>query len=318
VANNKLGFSTRYIGGTKGSHVVVDHPELRAAIRSNEFYFENRDGRIVLIFPLYDRVLIGTSDIKIENPDEVYCTDEEVEYFLNLVTRVFPSIKVTKEHIVFHFTGVRPLGSSGAGRTTAQYSRDHHIEVQGGEQTNLSFPVYSLVGGKWTSFRAFSEQVTDKTLAFLGMPRWKDTSNLPIGGGRGYSTDPVEQKRQIEGLAAWTGLSKERLEILYSRYGSRAEAVARFMNLEKDEPLKSLPDYTYREIVFLIQHEKSMRLDDILLRRTMLAMLGRLTKESVRELGEVFGDCMGWDAEQKNAEVEYALNLLRNKHGAKI
>jgi glycerol-3-phosphate dehydrogenase len=315
VANDKLGFSTRYIGGTKGSHVVVDHPELRAAIGSNEFFFENKDGRIVLLFPLYDRVLIGTSDIKIENPDEVYCTDEEVEYFLELVTRVFPSIKVSKEHIVFHFTGVRPMGSSGAARTTAQYSRDHHIEVLSNEQTKLSFPVYSLVGGKWTSFRAFSEQVTDKALAFLGKPRQKDTSNLPIGGGRGYATDPVEKKRQIDGLAAWTGISKERLEVLYSRYGSRTEAVARFMNLEADAQLKFLPDYTRREIIFMIKNEKSMRLEDLLLRRTMLAMLGRLTMESVQELGEIFGECAGWDTKQKNAEVAHALNLLRDRHG---
>jgi glycerol-3-phosphate dehydrogenase len=178
--------------------------------------------------------------------------------------------------------------------------------------------VYLLVGGKWTSFRAFSEQVTDKVLAFHGKTRQKDTTNLPIGGGRGYSTDPNEQKRQIDGLAVWTGLSKERLQILYSRYGSRAEAVARFMNLESDASLKSLPDYTRREIMFLVQNEKSMRLDDLLLRRTMLAMLGHLTKESVQELGEVLGDCMGWDAKQKNAEVEYALNLLRDRHGVRI
>ena len=172
VANRKMGISSRYIAGTKGSHVVVDHPELRAATGSNEFFFENKDGRIMWICPMYDRVLIGTSDIKIEDPDDIHCTDEEVEYFLELVTQVFPSIKVSKEHIVFHFTGVRPLGSSGEAKTTAQYSRDHHIEVLSGEQTKLSFPVYSLVGGKWTSFRAFSEQVTDKV---LGIPR-QDTS----------------------------------------------------------------------------------------------------------------------------------------------
>ncbi len=318
VANKKMGISTRYIAGTKGSHVIVDHPELLAATGSNEFFFENKDGRIMWICPLYDRVLVGTSDIKIEDPDDVHCTDEEVEYFLELVTRVFPSIKVGKEHIVFQFTGVRPLGSSGEAKTTAQYSRDHHIEVLSNEQTKLSFPVYSLIGGKWTSFRAFSEQVADKALAFFGKPRQKDTSTLPIGGGRGYSTDPAERKRQIDGLAAWTGLSRERLEVLYSRYGSRTEAVARFMNLEKDEPLKTLPDYTRREIMFLVQHEKSMRLEDILLRRTMLAMLGYLTKESVQELGDVFGDCMGWDAKQKSAEVERVMNLLRDTHGAKI
>ena len=69
-ANRKLGVSTRFIGGTKGSHIVVKHDEFRKAIGENEFFFENEDGRIVLIFPLYDRVLIGTSDIPVENPDE--------------------------------------------------------------------------------------------------------------------------------------------------------------------------------------------------------------------------------------------------------
>ncbi len=80
--NKKLGLSTRFIGGTKGSHIVVNHDELRQAIGENEFFFENEDGRIVLIFPLYDRVLIGTSDIPVEHPDEALCTDEEIDYFL--------------------------------------------------------------------------------------------------------------------------------------------------------------------------------------------------------------------------------------------
>ncbi|MBC7877786.1 MAG: glycerol-3-phosphate dehydrogenase/oxidase [Anaerolineales bacterium] len=311
--NHNLGLSTRYIGGTKGSHLVLDHPELRAAIGGSEFFFENKDGRIVLIFPLHDRVLIGTSDINIENPDEARCTDEEVDYFIEMVARVFPSIKVTREHIVFRFAGVRPLASSGA-TTTAQYSRDHHIEVLSGDWTNLNYPVYSLVGGKWTSFRAFSEQVTDKALAFLGKPRKKDTRDLPIGGGHGFSTDVNEQKRQLDGFAAWTGVDKERLQILYHRYGSRTEAMANFIKGAVDQPLKSLPDYTQREIIFLAQHEKIIHLDDLILRRTLLAMLGKLTKQSIEELADVWGNSLGWNIEQKNAEVARTLRLLADKH----
>jgi glycerol-3-phosphate dehydrogenase len=68
----------------------------------------------------------------------------------------------------------------------------------------------------------------------------------------------------------------------------------------------------------LVEHEKAARLDDILLRRTLLAMLGCLTKESVREMGEVFGDCMGWDAKQKSAEAERVTTLLCGTHGAKL
>ncbi len=325
-ANYHLGLSTRYVGGTKGSHIVVDNPELRAAIGGTEFFFENQDGRIVLLFPLFDKVLIGTSDIKIENPDEARCTDEEVDYFIGLVSRVFPSIKVTHDQIVFRFSGVRPLASSGATlalagsarETTGQYSRDHHIEVLSGDWTNLNFPVYSLVGGKWTSFRAFSEQVTDKALAFLGKPRQKTTQDLPIGGGRGYSTNENEQKRQLEGFAAWTGLDKERLQILYSRYGSRTEAVASFIKRAADTPLKSVPDHTCREIMFLSQSEKALHLDDIILRRTMLAMLGRLTRDAVEEIAEAMGAALGWSAAQKTAEVERALHLLGDRHRVRL
>jgi glycerol-3-phosphate dehydrogenase len=316
-ANHHLGLSTRFVGGTKGSHIVVDNPELRAAIGGNEFFFENKDGRIVLIFPLHDRVLIGTSDIKIENPDEARCTDEEVEYFIGLVSRVFPSIKVTPEQIVFRFTGVRPLGSSGA-KTTGQYSRDHHIEVLSGDWTSLHFPVYSLVGGKWTSFRAFSELVTDKSLAFLNIKRQKSTRELPIGGGRSYPKTEEDRKKQIEGLAAWTGFNKDVLEHLFKRYGTRAEAVADFMKRAEDAPLKSLPNYTRREIMFLAQYEKVRHLDDLILRRTMLAMLGRLTKDALLELADILAESLGWDVEQKNAEAARTLNLLSDRHGVQL
>ena len=316
-ANHSLGVTTRYIGGTKGSHLVLNHPELRSAIGENEFFFENKDGRIVLIFPLQDRVLIGTSDIKIDHPDEALCTDDEVDYFLEMTARVFPNIKVGHEHVVFAFSGVRPLASSVA-KTTGQYSRDHHIEVLSGDWTNLNFPVYSLVGGKWTSFRAFSEEVTDKVLQFLGIKRNRNTQELPIGGGRNYPRNDGEKNKYINGIAAWTGFSRDRLEVLFERYGTRVEALAEFLKLSEDAALKNLPEFTRREILFLIQHEKANHLDDILLRRTMLAMLGRLTREAVDEVNAIMAESQGWDAEQKKAEAERTLRLLRDRHKVRV
>ena len=124
VSNKKLGLSSRFIGGTKGSHIIVKHAELRAAIGDHEFFFENKDGRIVLIFPLYDCVLIGTSDIAVDSPDEVYCTDDEIDYFLEMTRRVFPDIDLSRQNIVFQFSGIRPLPFSGE-KTTGQISRDH-------------------------------------------------------------------------------------------------------------------------------------------------------------------------------------------------
>jgi glycerol-3-phosphate dehydrogenase len=316
-SNNKLGLSTRFVGGTKGSHLVLDNPELRETMGGNEFFFENKDGRIVLIFPLYDRVLIGTSDLPIENPDEARCTEDEIVYFLGMIERVFPTIKVTREQIVFQFSGVRPLAYSHA-KTTGQITRDHAIEVASGDWTGLSFPVYSLVGGKWTSYRAFSEEVTDKSLAFLNLTRQKNTCDLPIGGGRGYLSLPEEQSKQVDGICAWTGLSRERVKELYDRYGTRAESLADFIKRAADEPLKSLPGYSRREIAFLAQYEKVKRLDDLALRRTMLAMLGRLTRESIEELADVLGDALNWTGEQKNSEAARTLAILADRHGVRL
>lgn len=315
--NRKLGISSGYIGGTKGSHLVIRHEELRRTIGDHEFFFENEDGRIVLILPLYDHILIGTSDIPVENPDEARCTDEEIEYFLGMVKRIFPGIELTRSDIVFQYSGVRPLPRTGA-KHAGQISRDHSIEVLSGDWTNLRFPVYSLVGGKWTSFRAFAEQVTDKALAYLDLSRRRETRSLPIGGGRGYPVDPHEVRRQIESLSAWTGVARERLEILFRRYGTRAEAIATFMNGGTDQILRTLPDYSRREINFLIVHEKILHLDDFLLRRSMLGMLGRLTREMIDELAPIFANSLGWDRELTRSEVARTLSILADRHGVRL
>jgi len=315
--NRKLGLSTRFIGGTKGSHIIVKHDELRKAIGENEFFFENEDGRIVLIYPFFDRVLIGTSDIPIEHPEEARCTDEEIDYFLSLTRRIFPSVSLTRENIVFQFSGVRPLPYSGA-KMVSQISRDHSIEVLSGDWTNLHFPIYSLVGGKWTTFRAFSEQVTDKVLAYLGVSRQKDTRSLQIGGGRGYPSEPGEMRRQIESLSAWTGVSRERLKTLFERYGTRAESIATYMNGGTDFLIRTLPDFTLREIIFLVQHEKICHLDDFVLRRSMLGMLGRVTREMIEELARALGNELGWNEEQKAAEVARTLSILVEMHGVQL
>lgn len=314
--NRKLGVSTSFICGTKGSHIVVRHDELRKAIGENEFFFENEDGRNVLISPLYNCVLIGTSDIPVEHPDEALCTDEEIDYFLKLTRRIFPGLDLARENIVFQFSGVRPLPR--AVKATSPISREHTIEVLSGDWTNLRFPVYSLVGGNWTSYRAFSEKVTDKALAYLGLSRQKDTRSLPVGGGRGYPIDAGEIKRHIESLSAWTGVSRERLKVLFDRYGTRAESIATYMNGGTDFLVRGLPDYSLREIIFLVQHEKICHLDDFLLRRTMLAMLGRLTREMVEELARVIGNVLDWNEEQKAIEVRRTLSILADRHKVRL
>lgn len=311
--NAALGLSRRYIGGTKGSHLVLNHPELRAAIRKNEFFFENSDGRIVLVLPFHERVILGTSDIPIEDADQARCTDEEIDYFIGLVARVFPDIHVGREHIVFEFSGVRPLPQMRA-RSAGQISRDHVVH----EDRVGAIPVLSLVGGKWTTYRAFSEQVANRVLAFLGQARKADTKALPVGGGRDYPWTGYAQIEFIKGVAQATGLGNLQPKRLFERYGTRAGQIAAFIQAGPDAVLASDPAWTRRELLFLIEYEKAVHVDDLLLRRSTLAWLGNVSLPLVRELAGVMGQALGWTSAQEEAEVNRALALLRDRHGVSL
>jgi glycerol-3-phosphate dehydrogenase len=295
--NADLGLADRYIGGTKGSHLVLNHPELHAAIGDNEFFFENKDGRIVLIFPLLDKVIIGTSDIPIENPDEARCTEAEIDYFFEMIGRIFPNIKVERKHIVFVFSGVRPLEYSHA-KTAGQITRDHSIK----EDRLGEIPVYSLVGGKWTSYRALSEQTTDKVLAFFGKTRQANTKQLPVGGGRDYTAVKDSQECDPQ---------------FFARYGSRCREVSDYQAGD-NSPLEHYPDMTCREVVFLGEKEKVVHLDDLILRRSLMAYLGHLNRPLIDELAAILADVLGWDDKQKQAEIQRTLGILRDRHGVKL
>jgi glycerol-3-phosphate dehydrogenase len=312
-ANATLGINTSYIGGTKGSHIVLDHRELRAALGRNEVFFENRDGRMVLMLPFGDKVIAGTSDIPLDDPDSARCTDDEVAYFLEMIARVFPTIPVGHEHIVLRFSGVRPLEHSRS-KTAGQISRDHRIR----EDRVGGITVYSLIGGKWTTFRAFAEQVTDRALTFLGKARTANTRALPIGGGRDYPWTGYAQLEFFNRVEREAGLEGREPERLFRKYGTRALDFARYMVRAPDHRLTTIPGWSRREIEFLAQTEKIVHLDDLFLRRSRLAWLGQLSRARVDEFADILGDGLGWSSEQKQDEVARSLALLLDLHGVKL
>jgi glycerol-3-phosphate dehydrogenase len=312
LVNQNMGKQTEFISGTKGSHLILDHPELRQAIGDHEFFFENMDGRIVLIFPLADKVMIGTSDIRIEDPDEAVITEAEVDYFFEMIGRVFPGIHVSRSQIVYTFSGVRPLQHTEAGRT-GQISRDHVVEtIEPGE--GLNFPVLSLIGGKWTSFRAFSEIATDKILEHLGTGRKSTTENLPIGGSKGYPKTESEKELFFNKLLESYPVTRLRLEDLFNTHGTRTETLLDTFDAEASNILETTPAISVGEIKFILEEEDVVHLDDLLLRRTMLGKLGKVTPDGLREIAQVCQDWLGWSDEETRQEVDRFTKLLRHEH----
>jgi len=311
-ANENLGHPSKLIAGTKGAHLVLENDELLEALDGEMLFYETPDGRAVVALPWLGKPLIGSTDIPVDHPDTARCDDDEIDYMIGCLSHVLPDIKIDRSQILSVFSGVRPLKAAAA-ETTGQMSRSHFTHVSGPTET-VNFPVFSLVGGKWTPFRAFGEQATDKLLAHFDMPRKICTESIPIGGGKDFPHTDLDRKQWIKDAVEATGLDEKRINILLGRYGTGARQVAEFCADGEDRLLANHATYTAREIEFIIRNERVWHLDDLLLRRTAIALLGELTGGLLDELLAIFASLHELTDDQAAGERKRTTDILLDRH----
>jgi glycerol-3-phosphate dehydrogenase len=101
--------------------------------------------------------------------------------------------------------GVRPLAqaSSTTPDKPGKISRDHSVVLDPPAGAR-ALPVVSLVGGKWTTFRALAEEATDSVLGLLKRPRLKTTvglrSTVPALGFDGSDLQSLQQLCERTGV----------------------------------------------------------------------------------------------------------------------
>lgn len=297
----------RLVSGTKGSHVILDNTPLHDALAGHMVFFDNADGRVCILFPYLGKVLAGATDIRVEKAERVRCEDAERDYILDSVRRVFPKIAVGADDVVFSYSGIRPLPRSDHD-FTGRISRGHFIRRIDG-----TVPQFCMVGGKWTTFRAFAEQTTDAVLSELGRPRRRDTIDLPIGGGREFPDDGADL---VLSLQQEFGVSPDRAAHLADAYGTRASEVMAFCaGRADDEALGPGTEMTGAEIVFLIRNEFALHLSDLILRRSALAITGQLSTGLIDRIAEVAAKDLDWTKDRRSGEVAGFVAELDNYYG---
>ena len=293
------------MGGTKGSHLIVANRALYDALDGHMVYYENEDGRICILFPYLGNVLIGSTDIRVDNPDNVRCDDDERDYILQSLAVVFPAIRIAPDEIVFRFSGVRPLPASNDG-VTGRIPRDHFCELIEGKP-----PVLCMIGGKWTTFRSFGALAADMVFERLGLTRTVGTEDTAIGGGRDYPSDIAGR---VASVAKETGLATARLRQLLERYGSNSRGIAAHIAAGPDTDIGG-SGYSSREIEHIIRREHVETLADILVRRTSIAITGALSLDVIDAVLALLARERGWSREQGSAARAACLADLAERHG---
>jgi glycerol-3-phosphate dehydrogenase len=270
-------------------------------------FFENADGRICIVFPYLGKVLAGSTDIRVETASRVRCEPEERNYILDALRLVFPGINVSADHVVFSYSGIRPLPRSDHA-FTGRISRGHFVRRLDGP-----VPQFCMVGGKWTTFRAFAQEAADAVLAELGHRRTQDTLGLAIGGGAGFPKLASDLERD---LSERHEIGHDRAAHLADAYGTRADEVLRFcLGRDDDEALDRACPITAAEIVFLVRHEFVVELSDLLLRRTSLAIRGEVSTALIQRIANIAATELGWNQTRARREVEAFIEELDQYHG---
>lgn len=299
-------------GGTKGTHFITWQAELVQALRGQAVYAEAEDGRLVFVLPFGEGVLVGTTDETFAaSPETAVATEEELDYLLRMVNGVM-DCRLTGADITLHYSGVRPLPKSTAGDNAA-ISRDHAIA----EHHVGTCSVFTLVGGKLTTWREFSEQAADRVLQHLDSPRRAGTHSRPIPGQAKFPASHFERdelwQRWSEEYAAPLSL----ITSLWPLYGTRVARILDDCRGNLGTPICET-SFTTGIARWIIEHESVRTLADLVERRLMLVFARRLSQQTLAELTQCLVTAGRLDASRITEEIALTKSRLVKFYGRRF
>jgi glycerol-3-phosphate dehydrogenase len=238
---------------------------------------------VFFVIPWRGHTVVGTTETPVTgSPDGLQAEPEEIKYLLGELRRLFPRIQLGPDDVLGTFAGIRPLArSTGWLRRSSPgaVSRKHRIIHDGPG-------VLSVVGGKYTTYRAIARQVVDEV--FPGSPCTTHRTPLPGGEAGPWSSARAELGAEIKRHG------EDEIQRLFQRYGMRLRQVLK-ISAEDPSLAARLDPQTAEwraEVVHALRHEFAAYPEDFLARRTHLRYSpgnGRPVYSAVEELVSQYG-----------------------------
>jgi glycerol-3-phosphate dehydrogenase len=263
----------------KGIHLVYPHRISNFSISA-----ESVDGRDLLMVAHAGLTLLGTTDDDFYGDlDSVDVVEDEIDYLIQGIERVFPSIRDYRP--VRTTTGVRPTLFKWR-RYEDELSRRYEV-IDHSAQGADGF--ISIAGGKLSMYRLMAEQTSDAVCRKLGHQATCTTSTRPLPGNDADPEPPAA-------LAARCGIPALAAMRLQTRHGTNSEKVldegGTSRILCRCEPV------TEGELIYAARHEQVRSLADAF-RRVGVAAGPCAGAACILRASEVIGRELGWSATQR-------------------
>ena len=289
------------VAPSRGVHIVVSRDKVDASAGMTI----RVPGRVVFLIPWLDRWLIGTTDVPHTGPvDRPRASTDELDYLFHSVRRVL-DVELGPDDIISTFAGIRPLADDGESDDTAALSREERItEVRPG--------LFRVRGGKYTTYRRVAERVVDKVAARLGKGGPSLTATIPMSGAAPAAALAATTEKLVE-----TGLEPDIARRLVRRHGSEARGVAesaRALGLDH----RLVPDLPYlaMEAWWAVHEEQALSIDDVLSRRTRIALEVRDHGEAALDIvAGVLADALGWGPGERERAIREFRESAAHEYG---
>jgi len=290
--------SQRLIGGTKGSHIIV--APFTGAPACAIYVEAETDHRPFFIIPWNSNYLIGTTDIRYDGDlDHVQIEAEEIDYLLRETNRIIPAAKLGRDRILYTYAGVRPLpfaGDKGEQSITRRHFVRPHPQV-----ANL----FSIVGGKLTTYRSLAEEVVDLVFKKLGRSIVECRTDQVLLPGAVTPDATLNFEDFCKGFKQGSGLPQAISDRLLRIYGTRSSAIAKLTasDLSLAEVFDVETQAIAAEVVYSFEHELAETLADCLLRRTMVGLNSTCGLNAVEPAATIAQKYLGWSKDRVSEEV---------------
>ncbi len=280
---------------SKGVHLVIDRDSVPLGALAVVLP-TTADGRLAFVVPWGTQMLLGTTDTPYDgDPAAVRPEPADVDTLLDDANR-YLDLGLDRSDVVGAFAGLRPLVQSDAA-STATTSREHAVAV-------APSGLVSVTGGKLTTYRRMARDTVDAALQAQPGP-WgaSTTARVPLAGAAGLGA----RSSAARGVARELGLPTDVATHLVASYGAEAPGV---LSLVAEQPelgrrLVEGQPYLAAEIVYGVRHEGAQRIDDVLQRRTRLALEVADGAASIAPaVADLLGAELGWDQEMRRRAVE--------------
>jgi glycerol-3-phosphate dehydrogenase len=263
------------------------------------------DGRIIFLVPFGDHLLIGTTDTDYSDDyDYIPVSQNEVIYLIDAINALFPD-SLTEMDVVSAYSGLRPLIYEES-KAESDVSRKHKVIM-------VKPNVFTIAGGKYTTYRAMAKELVDKLETILGKKGKCITDKVPLHGW-------VDTRRK--GWDIWSKIAKENMLIRYNlpeqishhllRYGKMY--IPLLEDTIDDPELKHVISdqrpYIFGEINYFIKYEKAVTLRDILLRRTQIQLSEKQGLDCINDIAKHMGKILDWSPDKIESEIRDYENSL--------